>query len=137
MSWPILPKNLCVITEFYCICKCDFFEICKVKRFLKTTWYKLFVSGWPVGLSLPSCMSSALRSLRWSTGYNCLEPNWHPNKISEKSEERKKFFSWFQRKKIGNEWKSTVKPVYNDHPRDPKFVAVADRWLLFRGSFML
>jgi hypothetical protein len=31
----------------------------------------------------------------------------------------------------------TVIPVYNDHPRDPKFVAVVDRWLLFRGSFML
>ena len=29
----------------------------------------------------------------------------------------------------------TVKPVYNDHPRDPKFVAVVDR--LFRGSFKL
>jgi hypothetical protein len=32
--------------------------------------------------------------------------------------------------------KSTVKPVYNDHPRDPKFVVVVDRWLLFRGRFM-
>ena len=30
-----------------------------------------------------------------------------------------------------------VKPVYNDHPRDPEFVAVVDRWPLFRGSFML
>jgi len=30
----------------------------------------------------------------------------------------------------------TVKPVYNDHPQDPKCVAVADRWSLFRGSFM-
>ncbi len=27
----------------------------------------------------------------------------------------------------------TVKPVYNDHPRDPKIVAVVDRWSLFRG----
>ena len=26
-----------------------------------------------------------------------------------------------------------VKPVYNDHPWDPKVVAVVDRWLLFRG----
>ncbi len=25
----------------------------------------------------------------------------------------------------------TVKPVYNDHPRDPKIVAVVDRWSLF------
>jgi hypothetical protein len=33
--------------------------------------------------------------------------------------------------------KSTAKPVYNDHPRDPKFVAVVDMWSLFRGSFML
>jgi hypothetical protein len=24
-----------------------------------------------------------------------------------------------------------VKPVYNDHPRDPKIVAVVDRWSLF------
>ncbi len=28
--------------------------------------------------------------------------------------------------------KSTVKPLYNDHPRDPKFVTVVDRWSLFR-----
>ena len=27
----------------------------------------------------------------------------------------------------------TVKPVYNDHPWDPKIVAVIDRWSLFRG----
>ena len=27
----------------------------------------------------------------------------------------------------------TVKPVYNDHPWDPKIVAVVDRWSLFRG----
>ena len=32
---------------------------------------------------------------------------------------------------------NTVKPEYNDHPRDPKFEAVVDRWSLFRGSFML
>ncbi len=32
---------------------------------------------------------------------------------------------------------TTVKPVYNDHPRDPKFMAVGDRWSLFRGSFIL
>ena len=32
---------------------------------------------------------------------------------------------------------NTVKPVYNDHPRDPKFVAIVDRWWLFRGSFIL
>ncbi len=25
----------------------------------------------------------------------------------------------------------------NGHPRDPKFVAVVDRWSLFRGRFML
>jgi hypothetical protein len=40
------------------------------------------------------------------------------------------------------EWKKLVfdckvKPVYNDHPRDPKFLAVVVRWSLFRGSFML
>ncbi len=27
----------------------------------------------------------------------------------------------------------TVKPVYNDHPWDPKILAVVDRWSLFRG----
>ncbi len=27
--------------------------------------------------------------------------------------------------------KFTVKPVYNDHPRDPKFMAVVDRWSLY------
>ncbi len=31
----------------------------------------------------------------------------------------------------------TVKPVYNNHPWDPKFVAVVDWWSLFRGSFMI
>ena len=31
----------------------------------------------------------------------------------------------------------TVKPVYNDHPWDPKIVAVVDRWSLFRVRFML
>ncbi len=31
----------------------------------------------------------------------------------------------------------TIKLVYNDHPWDPKFVAIVDRLLLFRGSFML
>jgi hypothetical protein len=30
----------------------------------------------------------------------------------------------------------TVKPVYNDHPRDPKIVAVVDRWSLFRGQLL-
>ena len=30
----------------------------------------------------------------------------------------------------------TVKPAYNDHSWDPKFVAVVDRWSLFRGSLM-
>ncbi len=28
---------------------------------------------------------------------------------------------------------NTVKLVYNDHPWDPKIVAVVDRWSLFRG----
>jgi hypothetical protein len=28
---------------------------------------------------------------------------------------------------------STVTPVYNNHPWDPKIVAVVDRWSLFRG----
>ena len=32
---------------------------------------------------------------------------------------------------------STVNPVYNDHPQDPKFVAVVDKWSLFSGRFML
>ena len=30
-------------------------------------------------------------------------------------------------------FQNTVKLVYNDHPRDPKIVAVVDRWSLFRG----
>ncbi len=29
---------------------------------------------------------------------------------------------------------STVKPVYNGHPWDPKIEAVVDRWPLFKGS---
>jgi hypothetical protein len=32
--------------------------------------------------------------------------------------------------------RSTVKPVYNDHHRDPKFETVIDKWSLFRGSFI-
>jgi hypothetical protein len=32
---------------------------------------------------------------------------------------------------------TTIRPLYNDHPRDLKFVAVADRLSLFRGRFML
>ncbi len=28
---------------------------------------------------------------------------------------------------------STVKPVYNGHPWNPKIEAVVDRWSLFRG----
>ncbi len=28
----------------------------------------------------------------------------------------------------------TVKPEYNDHPRDSKIVAVVDRWSLFGGG---
>ncbi len=35
------------------------------------------------------------------------------------------------------EEKSTVKLVYNDHPRAPEFVVVVDRWSLFQGNFML
>ncbi len=35
-------------------------------------------------------------------------------------------------------FKNTVKPVYNDHPRDLEFfVAVVERWSLYRGRFML
>ncbi len=32
---------------------------------------------------------------------------------------------------------TTVKLVCNDHPRDPKFVAVVDKWSLFRGTSLL
>ena len=39
--------------------------------------------------------------------------------------------------RYGAEFLSTVKPVYNDHPWDPKMVAVVDRWSLFRGTFVL
>ncbi len=31
------------------------------------------------------------------------------------------------------DFECTVKHMYNDHPRDPKFVAVVDKWSLFRG----
>ncbi len=33
--------------------------------------------------------------------------------------------------------KNTVKQLYNDYPRDPKLVAVVDRWSFFKGIFML
>ncbi len=32
---------------------------------------------------------------------------------------------------------STVKFVYNDQPRNPKFVAIVDRWSLYKSSIML
>ncbi len=32
--------------------------------------------------------------------------------------------------------RATVKPVISDQPCDQKFVAVVDRWSLFRGNFM-
>jgi hypothetical protein len=32
---------------------------------------------------------------------------------------------------------NTVKPVYNDHPWDPEFMAIVDRWSLFRGTLIL
>jgi hypothetical protein len=31
----------------------------------------------------------------------------------------------------------TVKFVFSDNPRDPKFVAVVDMWSVIRGKFML
>ena len=34
-------------------------------------------------------------------------------------------------------FKSAAKPVYNDHPPDPKFLAGVDRWSLFRGNLVL
>ncbi len=30
---------------------------------------------------------------------------------------------------------NTVQPVYNDHPQDPKFVAVVDRWSMFGDRY--
>ncbi len=34
---------------------------------------------------------------------------------------------------ISYTFEDTFKPVYNDHPWDPKIVAVVDKWSLFRG----
>jgi hypothetical protein len=31
---------------------------------------------------------------------------------------------------------NTVKPVYNNHPRDSNFEAVVKRWWLFRGRYV-
>ena len=31
-------------------------------------------------------------------------------------------------------FRSTVKPVYNNHPWDPKIVVVVDEWPLFKSS---
>jgi hypothetical protein len=36
-----------------------------------------------------------------------------------------------------SEHSQTCKLKYNDHPRDPKFVPVVDKWSLFRGSAVL
>jgi len=46
-------------------------------------------------------------------------------------------FSYRVYHRFGFNLRDKVKPVYNDHPRDPKFVTVVDRWSLFRGNFML
>ncbi len=44
----------------------------------------------------------------------------------------------FETKKASRyKFRATVKLVYNDHPWDPKFVAIVDRWSFFRGSFTL
>jgi hypothetical protein len=34
---------------------------------------------------------------------------------------------------VASENETRVKPVYDDHPGDPKIVAFVDRWSLFRG----
>jgi hypothetical protein len=38
-------------------------------------------------------------------------------------------------KNVFNYFFCTVKHAYNDHPWDPKLLAVVDRWLLFIGHF--
>ncbi len=38
--------------------------------------------------------------------------------------------SFFEKINLGG---VTIRLVYNDHPWDPKIVAVFDRWSLFRG----
>ncbi len=40
-------------------------------------------------------------------------------------------------KQTQTEFTNTVKPVYNDHPWNPKFVVAVNRWSLFRGIFWL
>ena len=67
--------------------------------------------------------------LRTSVGQNRLFSNVSRNAYFNTSKNKIK--------KILLKKRSTVKPVYNYHPRDPKFVAVVDRLLFFRGSFML
>jgi hypothetical protein len=43
---------------------------------------------------------------------------------------RKQLDLWLWKRSM---YLDAVKPVYNDHPRDPKIVAVVDRWSFFRG----
>jgi len=62
--------------------------------------------------------------------------------LSQVIEEKKHFWKY-----LGN-WENhiiakvivgvagAVRPMYNDHPLNPKFVAVVDKWSLFRVSFM-
>ena len=38
---------------------------------------------------------------------------------------------------INAAFQTSVNPLYNNHSRDHNFVAVVDKWSLFRGSFML
>ncbi len=67
----------------------------------------------------------------------------HKTMINHFTKVWKKFkLKQFMKIKYVVQWNSntnmcTVKLVYNDHPWDPEFVAVIDRWSLFRGSFML
>ncbi len=38
---------------------------------------------------------------------------------------------------MGDRPQSTVKPEFNDYPRDPKIVVFVDRWSLFGGNYVL
>jgi len=47
------------------------------------------------------------------------------------------WFSYSETRTYVHMYFFTVKPVYNDHPLKPKFVAVVDWWSLFSGGLVL
>ncbi len=62
--------------------------------------------------------------------YNCIIDDAKEHNQNIKVEKNKATWKLYFEEDLKRD---TVKPVYNDHPRDPKIVAAVDRWSLFGG----